>query len=391
MVNGWPVVRFGDVVRQSRATADPSSGELSRYVAGEHMDTDDLRIRRWGTIGDGYLGPAFHRRFDRGQVLYGSRRTYLRKVAVADFDGVCANTTFVCEPGSDELLPELLPFVMQMESFQRHSIAQSKGSVNPYVNWSDLAWFEFRLPPASDQRRLATILSASAACVARLEDTRSAAHGAEEAYAAQVFGELEARERDRCQVRPLGDLLNACQYGLSTKASDVGKVPIFRMMNLEDGEVTENILKYVDMTDDKLAPYELRWGDLLLNRTNSADLVGKVGIYRLDGVHVFASYLMRLSPADDVDPDYLNAFLNSSLGQRRVRAFATHGVSQSNINASNLRKVAVPFPSGDEQAAIASRLSQLKNARKALSARVDSTRQLHRSLIDHLLEGPLTA
>ena len=71
---------------------------VDRYIAGEHMDTDDLQIDRWGEVGDGYLGPAFHRKFEAGQILYGSRRTYLRKVAVAEFDGVTANTTYVSKP-----------------------------------------------------------------------------------------------------------------------------------------------------------------------------------------------------------------------------------------------------------------------------------------------------
>ncbi len=102
---GWRVVRFGDVVRDVKVTVDPETSGLERYVAGEHMNTDDLHIRQWGTIGDGYLGPAFHRKFVKGQVLYGSRRTYLRKVAFADFDGICANTTFVLEPKDDGLLP----------------------------------------------------------------------------------------------------------------------------------------------------------------------------------------------------------------------------------------------------------------------------------------------
>ena len=104
---GWNSVRLGDVVRSTKVNADPASAGLDRYVAGEHMRTDDLHIRSWGTVGDGYLGPAFHRRFTTGQVLYGSRRTYLRKVAIAEFDGICANTTLVLEPSSDELLPTL--------------------------------------------------------------------------------------------------------------------------------------------------------------------------------------------------------------------------------------------------------------------------------------------
>ena len=145
---GWRRVRFGDVVRFVKEDADPDSGEFERYVAGEHIETDNLHIRNWGMIGDGYLGPAFHRRFRKGQVLYGSRRTYLRNIAVADFDGITANTTFVLEPTGEELLPALLPFIMQTEAFTQHSVKQSKGGpVNPYINFKDIAWFEFR-PPA---------------------------------------------------------------------------------------------------------------------------------------------------------------------------------------------------------------------------------------------------
>jgi type I restriction enzyme S subunit len=76
---GWTTVKFGDVVRQVKDKVDAQTSGLSRYIAGEHMDTDDLRLRRWGEINDDYLGPAFHMRFKPGQVLYGSRRAYLRK------------------------------------------------------------------------------------------------------------------------------------------------------------------------------------------------------------------------------------------------------------------------------------------------------------------------
>ncbi|MCP3997609.1 MAG: restriction endonuclease subunit S, partial [bacterium] len=87
---GWTTAAFGDVVRHVKDKVDPDESGLERYIAGEHMNSDDLRIRRWGEIGDGYLGPAFHMRFKPGHVLYGSRRTYLRKVAVADFEGITA-------------------------------------------------------------------------------------------------------------------------------------------------------------------------------------------------------------------------------------------------------------------------------------------------------------
>ena len=91
-------------------------------------------------------------------MLYGSRRTYLKKVAVAEWDGVTANTTFVLEAVEGKLLQELLPWLMLLERFTKHSIQESKGSTNPYINFPDIAEFEFALPPLDQQRRIAEIL-----------------------------------------------------------------------------------------------------------------------------------------------------------------------------------------------------------------------------------------
>src|SRR5205085_2776297 len=114
--------------------------------------------QEWGSVGDGYLGPAFIRGFRKGQVLYGSRRTYLKKVAVAEWDGVTANTTFVLQTVEEELLQELLPWLMLSERFTKHSMQESKGSTSPYINFPDIAKFEFDLPPLSQQRHIAQVL-----------------------------------------------------------------------------------------------------------------------------------------------------------------------------------------------------------------------------------------
>lgn len=157
--SGWRMVRFGDVVRQCKENVDRENNPFERYVEGGHMDSEDIHIRRWGVFGDDYVGPAFHRIFRKGQVLYGSRRTYLKKVALADFDGITANTTFVCETRDNNLfLQDLLPFLMLSDSFTEHSIRESKGSTNPYINWPDIAKYEFPLPPIVEQKRVAEIL-----------------------------------------------------------------------------------------------------------------------------------------------------------------------------------------------------------------------------------------
>jgi len=157
--SGWKVVSFGDIAKQCTEKVDRENNPFERYIEGGHMDSENLHITRWGIFGDDYVGPAFHRIFRKGQILYGSRRTYLKKVAVAEFDGITANTTFVIESQKPEiLLPGLLPFIMLSDSFTSHSVLNSKGSTNPYINWKDIAKYELVLPPIERQQELLEIL-----------------------------------------------------------------------------------------------------------------------------------------------------------------------------------------------------------------------------------------
>jgi restriction endonuclease S subunit len=113
-------------------------------------------------------------------------------------------------------------------------------------------------------------------------------------------------------------------------------------MNYDDGRIIANDLKYVDLDDTDFNSFKVCKGDILFNRTNSADLVGKVGIFDLEGDYVFASYLVRLRvDQNQILPEFLNYYLDSDLGQRRLLAYATPGVSQTNISAGSLKKVLV--------------------------------------------------
>ena len=148
-------VKFGDVVKDVKINIDRLNNPYEYYVAGDHMDSEDLTIHRKGCFTTDDVGPAFIRVFKPGQILYGSRRTYLKKIAVADFEGVCANTTFVFETKDPHAFEQrLLPFIMLSKDFTTWSIAKSKGSTNPYVLFSDLADFEFELPPLEEQKVL---------------------------------------------------------------------------------------------------------------------------------------------------------------------------------------------------------------------------------------------
>ncbi len=152
----WKRVRFGDVVENCAETCDPEDAGLERFVAMEHLEPGSLHVRSWGNVAD---GTTFTRRCRPGQVLFGKRRAYQRKVAVAEFEAVVSGDIYVLAPKETQhLLPELLPFLCLSERFFQHAVGTSAGSLSPRTNWSSLASFEFDLPPLDQQRRIAEIL-----------------------------------------------------------------------------------------------------------------------------------------------------------------------------------------------------------------------------------------
>jgi len=395
--NGWTCVAFGDVVQLSRdRSSDPEDDGFDRYVGLEHIEPSDLKIRRWGDIAD---GTTFTNVFRSGQILFGKRRAYQRKVAVADFDGVCSGDIYVLEPKNERLLPELLPYICQTDGFFKHAVGTSAGSLSPRTNWDSLACYEFALPPLAEQRRIAKVLGAATNLAHRYDEAALIAERISESLLFQYLrgehlGDLVHDEHfglysTRLPLTPVGDLLLATQYGLSEPSTSGGKYPMLRMMDLSDGLATEEDLCSVDLSAEDFERYHLEDGDVLFNRTNSHDLVGRTGVYRLAGDHVFASYLVRLKTVvERFLPDYLCAFLNAPLGRRQVMRFATRGVSQTNVNVSNLRNVLIPLPSIDYQQAVVEHLEYLRSARRANQGRSLDARKLVAQIANEFLGGP---
>lgn len=151
-------VKYCDVTEKVMRKIKPVNYGIEKIIGGEHLNAEDFKIRTWDTVGKDSLGPAFHVLFKPGDILYGSRRTYLKKVALAEFEGVCANTTYVIRANEKVLLQDFLKHIMLSKRFTQYSIGVSKGSTNPYINWKDLDNFSFQIPDIETQKKIVKIL-----------------------------------------------------------------------------------------------------------------------------------------------------------------------------------------------------------------------------------------
>ena len=395
---GWRTVRFGDVVRQVKETIDPQESGLERYVAGEHMDTDDFRIRRWGLIGDGYLGPAFHMRFKPGQVLYGSRRTYLRKVAVADFEGICANTTYVLESKDPNVLrPDLLPFIMQTEAFHAHSIKQSKGSVNPYINFSDLVWYEFMLPPIEEQHRYLLLLEkanrATEACRSVVER-----HGI--LMSSAIENLIIPEGRSPSSEEPLGvpgwrlDVAESLTTELITKgATPPGQLaeqntglPFIKVYNLTfEGDLDFSINPtYITVEGHRaLLRSQVVPGDVLMNIVGPP--LGKVALVP-DGFpegninQAIVRYRCR-TPELAI---WLQFYLRSITAQRWLLKRSKKTSGQRNLTLALCRELPVPVPPETTLRSIITKLVELDRIRRVIATRQAASTLVREVVTNHL-------
>lgn len=138
----------------------------------------------------------------------------------------------------------------------------------------------------------------------------------------------------------IGDILKKCQYGLSQAMNDkqIG-YPIFKMDNINETFLFDDKIRYVNISESILNTFRLEKNDVLFNRVNSEEFVGRTGIFKLDSLSTFASYLIRLQTDNlKILPGYLNIFLNSKFGLRQIKKFTRRAINQANINAEELKQ-----------------------------------------------------
>lgn len=369
----WKKYRFGDVAIQTKEVVDIENTSLTRYVAGEHMFSEDIHLRKWGTVGDGYLGPAFIRKFNKGDILYGSRRTYLKKVAIADFDGITANTTFVIKANEDLIEPVLLAHLMLSHDFTEYSVKNSRGSVNPYINWKDIADYEFLLPPKAEQKRLAELLWAADEVVEKEKREREKV---EELYNYQIenlfVGEKVAfgncaniNERTLSAKTPNDYMFHYIDIASIVSPKHLG--PLTEYSFADAPSRARRIVKQNDIVLSLVRPYLKSFVQVKSNQDN---LIASTG-----------TAVVSAKSENSTD------FLFHMLFSKAFMAFCENRMNGTNypaITPADLADFQIPSYNYDEQLSIADKLNAIDNTIEQLECQIIKSQEVKQEIINKI-------
>lgn len=380
----WRTAKFGDVVKNANLTErDPLRAGCERIVGLEHVDPENLHIRRWNTLGD---GTSFTRKFVRGQTLFGKRRAYQRKVAFAEFEGVCSGDILTFESKDPEkLLPELLPFICQTDAFFDYALGTSAGSLSPRTSWKALQDFEFPLPPIEEQKRIAEILWAADEAVEKHLHAQELLLSLKN----RMFKEaLTNNPTEPVSCSELFKLPPRNGHSPKTNASGRGS-PTLSIGAVRDGIVNPNgNTKYAEISSNDLDKFRLEAGDILVVRGNgNRNLCGRAGI--VSDVRTDCFYPDLLIRIKFDENKILSAFAleqwNDPATHSRLLAFAksTNGIWK--VNGKDLKQHKLAVPSLEAQAQIVRQLDDLKKRQDIIVHHIEKAQMLKSMLLNSVI------
>lgn len=277
------------------------------------------------------------------------------------------------------------------------------GGAQPNISPKVIEFISIPLSPINEQQRIVNRIESLFTKLDRakelIENTLAQFEQNKMAILHKAFiGELTAKWRKEnnidlssWQEKTIDELCTSLKYGTSKKSKPEGSVVVLRMGNLQNGEIDWSNLMYTDDKDD-IEKYLLKKGDVLFNRTNSPELVGKTSIYRGEYPAIYAGYLIKLDYGKDIIGEYLNYMMNSTKAKHYCYTVKTDGVSQSNINAKKIGAFEIPVPTIEEQQEIVNILDNLLakyNKIKNLEQQLEKIELLKKAILAKAFRGEL--
>jgi type I restriction enzyme S subunit len=375
--SNWKAVTFGEVCRNVNDNErDPLGAGIERYVGLEHIEPENLHIRSWGNVAD---GTTFTKVFRPGHVLFGKRRAYQKKAALADFTGLCSGDILVLEPNPAVIDPHFFPFLVQSDRFFDFAVQTSAGSLSPRTKFQDLAQFQFLLPPKDQQARLAELLWAGDAVVE--------GYGRLSEQINQLRISFQHEKYNFPETISIGQISTKVGSGKTPLGGDKNYlkegVVFLRSQNVLKGKISLEDIAYISgETHESMRSSKVQEGDVLLNITGAS--IGRSAVFEGTGVkeanvnqHVCIIRPIHYSPI------LLCDYLNSTLGQDQINTLQTGGNRQG-LNFQNLRQLQVPNFSELVMLEIENQILKIDQQDDAIGLLIESQKKLQSQLLHQI-------
>lgn len=351
---GWQMVKFRDIAKHISKRVEPSETDLEIYVGLEHLDPDSLKIKRHGVPSDVEGQKLLVK---KGQIIFGKRRAYQRKVAVADWDCICSAHAMVLEANPENVIPEFLPFFMQSDVFMNRAVVISEGSLSPTIKWKVLEQQLFPFPNITAQKRLLNTL-------VKLEDVLFKA----DASVASFKLILEKVKR-HCTTQP--------------KHKNWKKVKIEEVFELQRGfdlpsqdRIAGDIVIYGSNGSSGFHNVSSVSGPGVI--TGRSGTIGKVFYSENDYWPLNTSLYVKNFKGNN--PEYVKFFLESM----NLERFAT-GTGVPTLNRNDIHKLSKQWPLKFDQDNIVEHLKLLESKLELLASHVSSVKKIKTSILNEVI------
>lgn len=385
---GWKMVKFGDVAQNVAVRVDPADAKTDVYVGLEHLDPSTIHLRQWGHPSD-VTGQKLV--FKKGDVIFGRRRAYQRKLAVAEFDGICSAHAMVVRAKPKMILPEFLPFFLQSDMFMERAIEISVGSLSPTINWNTLKVQEFPLPPLEEQKRIAEILWAADEARERWFLALSDLLECHKIYAAKSLGSSNGQE---LLINDLGEsgeqVLKTGPFGshLKTDYFQSSGVQIINISALGESGMDESGFFYMSEEHaKKFESYMVREGDLVFSRV--ADIGRCLVIDELHSGAIISSNLIRIRvDKNKIRPMYLYLLLKIAPSTRKQIMAITATGGRLLVNTKTMQRLKFEVPSLKIQDSILIQINKFSTTEILCSQHIEELGNLQKKLLNGIATNP---
>lgn len=402
---GWKVWRFEQMATNVNVRIDnPSESGMEHYVGLEHLDADSLKIRRWGTPDD---VEATKLMFKKGDIIFGRRRAYQRKLGVAEFDGICSAHAMVLRAKPEIVLPDFLPFFMQSDLFMNRAVEISVGSLSPTINWKTLAEQEFALPPINDQKGLVEVFQAAGEITSALHEALASSKALAQAAIDKFFldslsdGQTLLGASTKVQngwacltgsdlltdgyVFALQDGNHGSQYPRSDELGDVG-LPYIAASDIgEDGEI--DLLKTrrlgIDRANALRIPPALP-GDVILTHNATVGRVTILPPFESPIVASTSTTYYRTNP-NKLSNVVLAGFMKSSLFKAQLASYMRQS-TRNQVPITTQKRMHFLVPPYVDQLRFQEVISSLQLTRDSIKVRLVAAKSLLRQLSEGLMQ-----